>query len=203
MKKDIQLKIQEMLNEISRIEELVRSQTWEIENQDLPNIEEINDSISDAISTLENASTSNDFTRVSTDDLDNIGDKVGSMKEELTELINELPGIGMPEKEIVFGSFNMLTRSSVYINSTVVNGINNVAASVLYSAVPTSETYHKFYLLLCTLETQLDNMFTALNSMAEENEIHNIDDYVITVKLESKRDLEKHKRNYDMEEKNV
>jgi hypothetical protein len=56
--------------------------------------------------------------------------------------------------------------------------------------------------MLCTLEQQLIELFEKMNLLAAENEIHDLTDYVVTVKLESKRDLAKHKRNYEMEENN-
>jgi hypothetical protein len=202
MKKEQKNKIEGMLFEIERIEDLIKSHVWDVENQDLPNIEEMNDAISDAISTLEGASTSNEFERISTDDIDSVKEKVEALKDDLTEMINSISEEVVPDKDIMFNGYNTILKSASYLNHILVTNLNNVAASIYFSSAPNQSTYHQFYLLMCTLETQLQNMFGELVSLAEENEIRDISDYVITVRLESKRDLEKHKRNNEMEENN-
>jgi len=201
MTKDVTKDIKEMLDEIDRIEDSVRSLAWESDNQDLPNIDQINETISEAVSTLEDISVGGDVERVNTSDLDDISDRTGRLKDQLTVLIDSIKNTG-PDENTMRNGYNMFSRTSTYLNSTIVNGVNNVAANILFSPAPHNVTYNEFYLLLCTLEQQLEELFTKLNSLAAENEIHDLSDYVVTVKLESKRDLAKHKRNYEMEENN-
>jgi hypothetical protein len=201
MTKDLSKNIKEMLDEVDSIEGSVRSLAWEIDNQDLPNIEEMNDTISEAVRTLEDISLSGDVERINSSDLDDISDRTSKLKEQLTVLIDSIKNTGLDENTMRNG-YNMFSRTSTYLNSTIVNGVNNVAANILFSSAPHNVTYNEFYLLLCTLEQQLEELFTKLNGLAAENEIHDLSDYVVTVKLESKRDLAKHKRNYEMEENN-
>jgi hypothetical protein len=52
------------------------------------------------------------------------------------------------------------------------------------------------------LENQLATVLNDLEVIAKENEIHDLDDLDVSIKLESLRDLAKHKRNYEMEENN-
>jgi len=158
MTKDVTKDIKEMLDEIDRIEDSVRSLAWEIDNQDLPNIDQINETISEAVSTLEDISVGGDVERVNTSDLDDISDRTGRLKDQLTVLIDSIKNTG-PDENTMRNGYNMFSRTSTYL-------------------------------------------FTKLNSLAAENEIHDLSDYVVTVKLESKRDLAKHKRNYEMEENN-
>jgi len=201
--KEVSEKISNMLHEINKIEELIKSQVWEIENQDLPNVEEMNDTIGEAVRTLEDISLSGDVDRVSTSDMDEISERVDELRSRMTEIINHLDeNTTAPSKVTMLNGYNMLSRTTTYLNSTIVAGVNQVAANILFSSAPHNGTYNEFYLMLCTLEQQLVEMFEKLNLLAAENEIHDLTDYVVTVKLESKRDLAKHKRNYEMEENN-
>jgi|LakMenEpi03Aug12_release.lakeMendotaPanAssembly.Ray.scaffolds.fasta_scaffold481718_2 hypothetical protein len=203
MSGEISSRVKAMLEEITKIEELVRSQTWEIENQDLPNVEEMNDTIGEAVRSLEDITLSGDVDRVSTSDMEEISERTAELKDKITEIIDELANNPTgPTKVTMLNGYNMLSRTTTYLNSTVVNGVNTVAANILFSSAPHNGTFNEFYLMLCTLEQQLIELFEKMNLLAAENEIHDLTDYVVTVKLESKRDLAKHKRNYEMEENN-
>jgi len=203
MTKSIKDKLVEVLDGIEKIDEHARGQMWEIENQDLPNVEEMNDSISEAVRALEDISISDDVTRVDDTDIQEIQSKVDSLKLELSEIINELNNpTGLPEQEQFERGHSMLTRSSGYLNHTMLKGINNIANAIMYSSNSTNITYNKFYLLLCTLENQLATVLNDLEVIAKENEIHDLDDLNVSIKIESLRDLAKHKRNYEMEESN-
>lgn len=98
MTKDVTKDIKEMLDEIDRIEDSVRSLAWEIDNQDLPNIDQINETISEAVSTLEDISVGGDVERVNTNDLDDISDRTGRLKDQLTVLIDSIKNTGPDEK---------------------------------------------------------------------------------------------------------
>jgi hypothetical protein len=200
-------KLEEALRKINKIEDLTHSQQWEINNQDLPNFEQIEDTLTSVISDLESISGVNSAEKVDDEALSDIQNEVYDLKNELTEIINEMSKKSSNQfPELTEDQFNdrhaMLVRSSSYVNHVVFTGIINVANKLLYSANIDANTFHQFYLILCTLEHQLSNVFKDLEQLAGENEIHDLSDYQLTVKLESKRDLAKHKRNYEMEENN-
>lgn len=198
--------LEELLRKINRIDDLADQQKWEINNQELPNLEYIGNAISDAVSELESIGLDIDVDRIDDEHLSDISSEVYDVKQALTEIINEMQKTentqaGLTQSEYA-GRNGMLIRTGSYINYEVTKGLTNLANAILYSPNNSSETYHNFYLLLCTLENQLGEVFAEITKIAQENEIHDLTDFTVTVKLESKRDLAKHKRNYEMEENN-